>query len=243
MSNLLLGRYVAMKRSSNDESCLRPSLNKLLSAYALACGGAVLAVTAQPANAEVVFKPTHRTITNGVLIIPIAHTDDFGLKDEFYTLSGSWSSQLLTVNPEGGAAVVGNNQSASALYAGVVVGPAAQFQTGKLTMAGAFQEVQVSSTRIFGPFANTTNRFLGVKFAIRGKVHYGWVRFSRVTASAHGKLKVSATLTGYAYETVPGKTITTGQIHDEIAGSRRASLGQLARGAARTSVAQHPPAR
>ncbi len=228
-----------MKRSSfNSETRLRPSLHRLLSAYALACGGAALAVTVQPADAEIIFKPTHRTITNGALIIPIARTDDFGMKDEFYTLSGSWSSQLLTIDPEGGAAVVGSNQSASALHAGVVVGASAKFQTGKLTMAGAFQEVQVSSTRVFGPFANTTNRFLGVKFTIRGKVHYGWARFSKVTASAGGKLKVSATLTGYAYETIPDKAITTGQTQNGVAGSSSASLGELARGAARTSVAQ-----
>jgi hypothetical protein len=65
---------------------------------------------------------------------------------------------------------------------------------------------------VFGPFANTTQRYLGLKFKVNGKVHYGWVRFASVKASAcNGGPAVTAFLTGYAYETIPSKSIKAGQ--------------------------------
>ena len=57
-----------------------------------------------------------------------------------------------------------------------------------------------------GLWKNVTNRYLGFKFKIHGKAHYGWARLT-VTV----KWPISATLTGYAYETVPNKAIVTGK--------------------------------
>ena len=50
-------------------------------------------------------------------------------------------------------------------------------------------------------------RYLGLKFLIRGKVHYGWARLN-VTV---GNSKITATLTGYAYETIPNNPIIAGK--------------------------------
>jgi hypothetical protein len=50
----------------------------------------------------------------------------------------------------------------------------------------------------------TQARYLGLAFQINGKTHYGWMRLKN--SSPHG-----ATLTGYAYETIPGKSIKAGQ--------------------------------
>jgi hypothetical protein len=133
------------------------------------------------------------------------------LRNTFHVSTGSWSTQLLDINMKGSAFVVGSKGSAAALKRGAVIGPAAKFQTGKVLMAGAFRETQISSTRVFGPFANTTHRFLGLKFKVQGKVHYGWARFSSVIASASNGPMISATLTGYAFETIPNKTIVAGQ--------------------------------
>jgi hypothetical protein len=70
-------------------------------------------------------------------------------------------------------------------------------------MAEEFCETQVSQSTVFGPFANKTERYLGLKFNLHGKFRYGWARFSRVKASAcNGGPAISATLTGYAYETI-----------------------------------------
>ena len=45
--------------------------------------------------------------------------------------------------------------------------------------------------------------YLGLKFTIRGKIHFGW---ARVKVDTQQK-PFSATLTGYAYETIPGKSM------------------------------------
>jgi hypothetical protein len=57
-----------------------------------------------------------------------------------------------------------------------------------------------------GQWVNVRSHFLGLKFRIKGKVHYGWARLN-VTV---GNSRISATLTGYAYETIPGKSIIAG---------------------------------
>ena len=49
-----------------------------------------------------------------------------------------------------------------------------------------------------------TNRYLGLEFQIKGRTHYGWARLT----FEDGVL--SATLTGYAYETIAGKSIRAG---------------------------------
>jgi hypothetical protein len=62
--------------------------------------------------------------------------------------------------------------------------------------------------RFGGPWANVANKFLGFQFDINGETHYGWARFS---VSARGSFPtITATLTGYAYETEPDKTILAG---------------------------------
>jgi hypothetical protein len=53
------------------------------------------------------------------------------------------------------------------------------------------------------------NRYLGFKFAIKGKIHYGWARLS-VAVKSSGGVSLTTTLTGYAYETIPGKSIIAG---------------------------------
>jgi len=78
------------------------------------------------------------------------------------------------------------------------------------------------------------DRYLGLKFYIRGEVHFGW---ARVTVTTTGKT-FTATLTGYAYETIPNKSIIAGKtkgrdgIDDAIAQANPASLTAPPRAAA-----------
>ena len=70
---------------------------------------------------------------------------------------------------------------------------------------------------IGGHFANTNQRYLGLKFTINDQVHFGWVGFSRVTVTENGSLPVvNATLRGFAYETVPNKAIIAGQRNAQV---------------------------
>jgi hypothetical protein len=78
------------------------------------------------------------------------------------------------------------------------------------------------------PWNNVKQAYLGLKFVIKGKTHFGWARL-KVSVDPL-KLSITAILTGYAYETTPGKPIIAGATKgpDEQAGS----LGALAAGAA-----------
>ena len=60
-----------------------------------------------------------------------------------------------------------------------------------------------------GNWARVTNRYLGLKFKINEKTHYGWARLSVQISSDYRQ--ITATLTGYAYETIAGKSIKAGQ--------------------------------
>jgi hypothetical protein len=64
-----------------------------------------------------------------------------------------------------------------------------------------------SSSNCVDPWKDVSNRYLGLKFMIKGKTHYGWARLT-VTRS---NITVTATLTGYAYETIANKPIITGK--------------------------------
>jgi hypothetical protein len=55
---------------------------------------------------------------------------------------------------------------------------------------------------------NVKNRYLGVKFLIKGKTHYGWVRLNVKHTPPIG---IDAVITGYAYETIAGKPIIAGK--------------------------------
>jgi hypothetical protein len=101
-----------------------------------------------------------------------------------------------------------------------------------------------------GPWTNNgkpvKDRYLGLKFNIDKKIHFGWARLNVVFNGYTGFI---ATLTGYAYETIPNKSIIAGQTKgpddttiEEPHGSltapspQSASLGALALGAPGLSV-------
>jgi hypothetical protein len=91
---------------------------------------------------------------------------------------------------------------ASALFANVQVGPRKKFLSRQASMAAD------NASSVPGwPWCNVANRYLGLRFAIEGKIHFGWARLN-VKCSG----KVLTTLTGYAYETIPNKPIVTGKI-------------------------------
>ena len=88
----------------------------------------------------------------------------------------------------------------------------------------------LSDYEYYGQWNKVTNRYLGLKFQVKGKKHYGWARLS-VTVN---KLTITPTLTGYAYETVPSKPVIAGKTKgtDVIEAVEPASLGHLAQGSA-----------
>jgi hypothetical protein len=75
----------------------------------------------------------------------------------------------------------------------------------------AFSADSMGKQTFFGQWANggkgVKNRYLGLKFQIKGKTHFGW---ARLTVRFNHR-QWDSTLTGYAYETVANKSIITGK--------------------------------
>ena len=104
------------------------------------------------------------------------------------------------------AAVVGSKGYAPAFGPGVPIGPKVALKSKAvmghcLEQSGPMTSVHTSK----GNWLVVRNRYLGLRFTIKGKIHFGWARLTTTACAA------SATLTGYAYETIPNKPIVTGK--------------------------------
>jgi hypothetical protein len=209
-----------MRRSSGSRktAILSDSAHHQLNMYALSAGaaGVGMLLLAQPAEAKIVYTKTHHVIGNhGIYDLDLNHdgTIDFRIVQVGTpTFNGTRASNTLNVYPVSGNAAEGKIRGrrsvfASALRQGAQIGPGKHF--GAVTMA-ATGASDLSDWRT-GPWVNVTNRCLGLKFKINGKTHYGWARLS---VQMPGNFLMNATLTGYAYETIPGKSIKAGQTFD-----------------------------
>jgi hypothetical protein len=212
-----------MRRSSRparSSAKLSESLLQRLNMYALAAsaGGVGLLTSAQPADAKIVYTPANTAIGhNQVLNLDLNHDGitDFQFYNSFYG-SLVYRGTLKVFPVRRGNAISGTGASASALRAGALIGPNKRSQPGNNLMAHVFFHCpSACTTTISGPWANVTRRYLGLRFLIRGKTHFGWARLN-VTATTRSE--VLATLTGYAYETIPYKPIIAGETKssDEI---------------------------
>jgi hypothetical protein len=221
-------------------SNLSEAVHRKLNAYALvasAAGVGMLAL-ARPSEAKIVYTPTHHVIhPNSFYRLDLNHDgiDDFTIRNSLVS-TGDFVHDDLWARPFSGNGVEGRggtNGVAYALPRGALIGPKQPFSA------------QLMLTYVYGficleEWCNATNRYLGLKFLAHGKVHYGWARLSVVEIK--GKGEVTATLTGYAYETIPNKPIIAGktkgpeeaniveQPKSRKESLRRGTLGELAAG-------------
>jgi len=206
---------------------LKANVERNLIAYAAAASAAGVAIAAltQPAEAKVIYTPAHKTIGNHHHYNLDVNGDgktDFVLNNASIK-SGSIGQSWLSAQPgvSNGVAGYANSFSwASALKSNVKIGAKKSFFPGQVVLAFLYENG--SGSLDFGQWDNVKKRYLGLKFMIKGQVHYGWARLN-VTAQ-NGS--ITGKLTGYAYETKVNKAILAG---DEGTG---AGLGQLALGAA-----------
>ena len=186
---------------------LSSQLEKNLLAYAIAASAAGVGVLAstQPAEAKIVCTLTHQKIS-GQFNLDVNHD---GVVDfTFYAGYGDHNSGAFIDPVYQGNQVWGIGRYASALFAGARIGPSGNFQKSHDIMASVGFTACGPSWSL-GPWRNVKDRYLGVKFfSVNGDIHYGWVRLS-VTMRPN----VIATLTGYAYETIPNKPIIAGKTH------------------------------
>jgi len=209
--------------------------------YALAAtaAGVGVLVLAQPADAKIIYTKAKKFIgRNSTLHLDLNHDGipDFDLKDTYRTYSYSCAGELAVAADRQKNAIWGHTVRsqgyASALYANVQIGPKGHFVSRGEMAAGSFTGGdRRASASGAGPWDDVKNRYLGLKFQIKGETHYGWARLN-VSVQSHGPANVTATLTGYAYETVPDKPIIAGKTKGtDVITVQPASLGHLAKGA------------
>ncbi|HTS34208.1 MAG TPA: hypothetical protein VMH04_00975 [Candidatus Solibacter sp.] len=215
------------RRTTSLNSRLDQSLNAYFAAAGAAGVGLLLAV--QPAAASVVYTKTN--IVVGVGEFANIDLNGDGVTDIYFSAGGgSHEAFLSAVLPAGN----GVFNSGKPQFFGVPIGRGEHFKTYRAEMAVFdFCSFCTSGSGSGGPWAGKKNRYMGLKFQISGQTHFGWLR---ITVK-----NFTATITGYAYETVPQGTIKTGYVHGpsetgESTASvapiqQPASLGLLARGA------------
>jgi hypothetical protein len=163
----------------------------------------VVLAMAEPSQARIVYTPTHVVIhINNFHDLDLNHDGvaDFTIKN-----AGNYGRYRLYASAAAGNGVVGsigsNGAQAAALIRGEQIGPGQMFMAPDVTMRECIRHAIC-----WGDWDNVTNRYLGLKFIIRGKLHYGWTRLN-----VQENLFFTATLTGYAYENIAGKSIKAGQ--------------------------------
>jgi hypothetical protein len=194
-----------MKRTSPRKTANLPaSTNHQLQMYALAASAAGMGMlaSAQSAEAKIVYTQTHVVIgTNHIYSLDLNHDGIADFKIDNHRTIASAAS-LSAVPAQANNAVVGRELGspfyAYALTRGVAIGP-------KQPFAGRWMAWSDGASRV-GQWVNVRSRYLGLKFRIMGKIHYGWARLN-VTV---GNSRITATLTGYAFETIPNKPIIAG---------------------------------
>jgi hypothetical protein len=220
MRAILRDEYSGRKRFA---ARLQTKLDKTLVAYAnaaTAAGVGILALSC-PAGAKIIYTHVHQQIPlNKTFSLDLNHDGiaDFAFSNTKGTTSfgGGWA--FLTIFPTKSANRIWGDKTgdngffryASALAAGAQVGPNQQLSPGNKLMAQSSSNPghrRQPSQSCEGLWGNQTNRYLGLKFMIKGKAHYGW---ARLTVSC-SNTTVTATLTGYAYETIPNKPIIAGK--------------------------------
>lgn len=210
---------------------LSPSLLDRLNVYALAATAAGLGIlaAAPAAEAKVVYTPAHVVIPGGGYFLDL---NQDGINDFNLNINGNSrgrsDSGYFSIQPVDSANLIwGHGEikfgfrprvAAFDLPAGFQVGPgneAAQPLGSKL-LAGYYRlgtTGGISAKGTGGDWAKGVNgRYLGFAFSINGETHFGW---ARLTVTMSPNRAVHALLTGYAYETVANRAITTGQTSDD----------------------------
>jgi hypothetical protein len=216
-------------RPSRMPSKLSESLQRKLNAYALAASAAGVGMLAlvQPAEARIIYTKTHKVIGLHGL-----HTYSFDLNHDGindFTIAWRKLSQTYRVLLEVGGIASGSKQVLGAGYAQAVpagssIGPKRRFWSGFLMIEGKGSK-KSDYTSFSGGWVNShqvENGYLGLRFFIKGKLHYGWARCTVRTRSTG----VTAIVHGFAYETIPNKPIIAGKTHgeDDIERTASASL-------------------
>jgi hypothetical protein len=224
---------------ARSASPLSETFCRKLNSYAVAASAAGVGALALAGTAQAKIIYHHADIKlepdNGGVYLDLNHDgiDDFHFTNGFSVQlrvrrgSDAYSFSSMDVKPALLLNGVYTAESrggvcAAALKKNVTVGPESPFKTGETAVEMAFDSNGGAHTC---PWVGVKGAYLGVKFNVNGKDHYGWVRVNELQNGTGGFPSV---IVGYAYESVAGKAIMTGATSGgDVA---KGSLGALARG-------------
>jgi len=206
------------KKSAQPRAAARinATLEKHLISYVTAASAAGIALSAAPqASAKVVYTAANINVTNGTTL----DLNNDGIADFRFGFEPGFHGSALAID----RLTIGNSIlcglkapcfGAEALNFGQAIGGLRGFVATSYTNAfsgrGVFMAYAADyggKTYFTGPWANVMNHYVGFKFLIAGKVHYGWARMSVGNFGQGGAITIS----GYAYETIPNVRILAGQ--------------------------------
>jgi len=244
-----------MKHSprSRKPASLSESLDKQLNLYTLAakanhvviCAAAASAAGASTlalvpvAEAKIIYTPAHVQILQSGSVFfdfdygPKSADYDFGIRRgrDCKSVTACLSGMVaFGYRPVSNAIAATAHGFAAALPPGKQMGPHRQvIEQAEMAVVG--YDYKYHTTGWSGAWANggrgLKNGYLGLKFTLNGKVHYGW---ARVSLTVKGNRFDTATLTGYAFETIPNKPIIVGKTHGPDVVVQHGTLGQLTLG-------------
>jgi hypothetical protein len=225
----------ALAAESNLQPEHRAQGNSLASAAIVtgiaAAGGVGMLALAPSAEAKILYTPVHVNISvgnsigsyHGLMYLDLNQDGiyDFKVSNTRSSFRPGFSGRedRLTVSPVNQANQIwGVSGDASALSSGVQIGANSRFKKNNNVMLKSSNFTNCTSfctTRHVssGAWRNVQDRYLGLKFVVQGKIHYGW---ARLTVSVENRYFLTA-LTGFAYETVPNRPIISGKTSNDAA--------------------------
>ena len=210
-----------MKPSSRPvrtPSKLSAALHHQLNGYTLAASAAGVGVLAlaNAAEAKIIYTPAHIVIgENEQYNLAVNNkTTDFVIYNHQCLEGPSCNSTnlaYLRVWPatKSNGAVASSGGWAAALRRGEPISKKRTFGGYGFMVTEWVPLYGTIHSGTFGPWANVSKRYLGLKFKIKGKYHYGWARFN--VGVPYRQFVINAVVTGYAYETIPNKAIIAGK--------------------------------
>jgi hypothetical protein len=172
---------------------------------------------APTALAEVVYTPVNVTISdNGSIKIDMNHDaiTDFVLRSVFKeaycgSVGGGYKGSTTITPTTGDGIVVSHLNFAALLASGISVDASSTFYNARTI---------VTKLTACGSNTKSVSGYLGLEFQINGQTHYGW---AQVAISVHSGFRhgMSTTLIDFAYETIPGQAILTGQTSGNVEGA------------------------
>lgn len=219
MDNVPSSEENHVKRSSRTTCKLSEPVSQRLNAYALAAGAAGIGMLAlpHPAEAKIVHTLANIPIVQdgGPVELDLNHDgiNDFQLSFVYTTerkrVPEGFHQSSMTVAPVQQSNRVAGTQKkdyapqAFALGHGKTVGPKSPFPQGQSALSMWACAGGTSGGGCGGQWLGKKEAYLGLKFVIKGEIHYGWAHIRNAGES-------TPTIVGYAYETIANKPIITG---------------------------------